>query len=150
MSREHEIADLLSTIRDMDDYRTASGYYLGRAVSELLALLGDRKAVAEIVMSELKVKLNPSQISKYCAWGSLPDSPAAKKLSLTRGYEVGRKSLTGWEGAALRASDPTDPYTWSAFDADILGKLPPEEKPLCVCPTCGRLHTRQEEGTDAP
>lgn len=145
MSIESQAAELLATIREMDDYRTSSGYYIGRAVAGLLDLLGDRKAVTEMVLSELKVKLNSSQVSKYAAYGKLPDDPATRKLSLTRAYELARQQTDGWQEDALRAADPTDPYTWSAFDADWLGKVPPEEVPMCVCPDCGKLHRKGEQ-----
>jgi hypothetical protein len=58
-------------------------------------------------------------------------------------YALRDKQPLGWEQKALDAADPTTAYTWAAFDADVLGKLPPEEVgEKCCCPACGKLHNK--------
>jgi hypothetical protein len=138
-----QAAALLAQIREYEDYRTSATYYIGQAVCGLLDLGLTRKEVIQQVQEELQVKLDSPRITNYLAYRSLPDCPATRKLTLSRVYALRDKQPLGWEQKALDAADPTTAYTWAAFDADVLGKLPPEEKPWRPCPVdsrpCGRI-----------
>lgn len=135
----------------MDGYRTAGGYYFGRACAQLAAVLPEDTTLVAHITDKLKRKVKGPQVTKYSGWGSLPDTGWVKALGVTRGYAVSRVvagaddrdvSLERAEQLATRAIDPTDPYDWTVFDSEFLGKQPEDEKEKCVC-QCGHVHVRK-------
>lgn len=125
-------------------YKEASDYYIAVGAAALSDAGCTSAEVMQTVAEHYEGRTpltTPAQVTKYVAWGHMPDEPHIKALGVTRAYSL--RTVDGWEADAKRAADPTDSYTWQAFDADHLGKVPASEKAYGICPVknepCARI-----------
>ena len=131
-------------------YDPAARYYFGRLLNELAEYKPTDKSLldhlAEVLEDESVYRKGP-MVTRARAWAKLPDLPAVKAMRQSRGYAVARLTYEDQQYAIDYANRMlAGEATWSMFDADVLGKVPLEEREdSCVCERCGKVHVRKAD-----
>ena len=140
---EEQRAVLLGEIEKLLEAKESCAYFLAVRINALresgMSADDINDSLNELVGRQ--VFKQRGQVTKYAVWGRMPDTDGVQQLGITRAYALREKH--GWLEDAQRAADPTDSYTWCAFDAEWLGKLPPEEREWCQCPVCDHRHPKK-------
>ena len=152
------IAAMLDTLDACAESEAEVRWTTARAIAQMVAYCerrlgkkrGSGKAAIDLITEQrpelgARLNLSPSNVSRYITWATVPQEWGAP-LGVALGCAAGR-ALKEHDEATVRAAAEAvvcGELRIEDFEADLLGRVPLEEKPKCVCPDCGALHNKKE------